>query len=214
MSSVEIREARPRELSQTFALRFRRYSELGWINESNSLNGQETDKYDAHSAHFVAVEAGVVKGYVRLILSGHGLMPMEEEFGQPLPEHLGIQDGDHFVPGEVSRFIVERNGTPVHSMAQGLLQVLIRYSVHHGVTHWYQALDRLAFRLVKSWHFLFCEYAPRKVYMGSQTVPTVLPARRFLDEMRQYDLGKYLFFSRDLPANQIVLEAQKAYHTC
>jgi N-acyl-L-homoserine lactone synthetase len=213
MNSVEIREARPGELSQAFALRFRRYRELGWIKDGDCPDGQETDKYDAHSVHFVAVEDGHVKGYVRLILSGHGLLPMEEEFGQPLPNHLGLQDGEGFCPGEVSRFIVEKNGTPIHAMAQGLLQVLIRYSIHHGVTHWYQALDRLAFRLVKSWHFLFCEYAPRKFYMGSQTVPTVLPAQRFLNEMREYDQEKYNFFSQDIPPDQIVLEAQKAYLT-
>jgi len=214
MHSVEIREARFGELSQAFALRFKRYRELGWITDADFPDGKETDKYDAHSVHFVAIEGDCIKGYVRLILSGHGLLPMEEEFGQPLPEHLGIRDGEAFIPGEVSRFIVEKNGLPTHSVAQGLLQALIRHSTHCGVTHWYQALDRLAFRLVKSWHFLFCEYAPRKFYMGSQTVPTVLPAQRFLDEMREYDCEKYRFFSRDIPADQIVLEAQKAYHTC
>jgi N-acyl-L-homoserine lactone synthetase len=213
MHIVEVREARHGELPQAFALRFKRYCELGWIKDSNFPDQQETDKYDAHSAHFVAIENGCVKGYVRLILSGHGLFPMEEEFGQPLPEHLGILPSESFRPGEVSRFIVEKNGLPSHSIAQGLLQTLIRYSVHHGVTHWYQALDSFAFRLVKSWHFLFREYAPRKFYMGSQTVPTVLPAQRFLNEMCVYDREKYLFFSRDIPADQVVLEAQKAYFT-
>jgi len=204
--SVEIRGARKEELPQSFALRFQRYSDLGWISRSDYPDGREIDEYDERSAHFVAVHEGIVKGYVPLIMPGP--FPIEKEFGLPLP----VQLGDNAIPAEVSRFIVERaNGACRHTVALGLLQVLIRHSVKVGVTHWLQALDRLAFRLVHSWHFLFNEYADRKEYMGSLTVPTFLGVRDFFDQMANHDPVKYQFFSKDWNPEEVATQANKAY---
>lgn len=212
MNNVEIREAQSCELLDVFALRYQRYLELGWINESDFPTRQERDQYDAHSVHFVAMVNGHIKGCVRIILSGHGLLPMEKEFSSPSKEHLELANGEAFLPVEVSRFIVEQNnGLPRHALSLGLLHAVIRYSVHRGITHWYQAMDRLAFRLVRSWHFQFREYAPRKCYMGSVTVPTVLKAQKFFEQMKEYDKAKYHFFARDIPPHRIAIEAEKAY---
>lgn len=209
---IEIREARLQELPQVFALRFKRYSGLGWLNPDDYPDRQEKDKYDERSAHFVALVDGCIKGYVRLILPGAEPFPMEDEFGKLTPEHYGVSNGAPLLPAEVSRFIVEKdNGCALHSLSLGLLQVLIRHSVRLGVTHWCQALDIFVHRLVGSWHFNFKKCGPKKHFMGSETVPTVLEVDAFFRELKDYDPRKFRFFATDFPADQIASEAEIAY---
>jgi N-acyl-L-homoserine lactone synthetase len=211
---TEIREAHPEELCELFALRWQVLSRLGWIDRQEYPGRLESDVDDRHSIHFIARHDGRTVGTLRLVHPGpeNRPLPIERAFGRPAAEELGLVNGTRPVPVEVSRFMVEpHDGLPRHALSLGLLQVVIRRGVDLGVTHWYQALDRVVFRLVQSWGFHFVQYAASKEYLGSLTIPTYLPVERFFEDQRRESAAMYRLFATDFSADQIAPEAAEAF---
>jgi N-acyl-L-homoserine lactone synthetase len=210
MASVEIRTVRDEaELREAFKLRYQIYCEkLGWINPAHHPNQEEKDDYDTTSQHFIALEDGKVVGTVRLVHKAGAPLPIETGFPALTLDDFEASADERVITAEVSRLIVHpSNGCPRHAISLGLLQVLIRSSVHEGLTHWLQALDKVSFRLIKWFGFRMKQFAPSSHFLGSETIPTVIRIDRCFEQFKQCNPPLFDFVSQDVEPTRVADQA-------
>jgi N-acyl-L-homoserine lactone synthetase len=201
MASVEIRKIQnDTERQEAFKLRYRIYCQkLGWIDPTLHPDQEEWDEYDSSATHFVALEDGRTVGTVRLVYPVEKPLPIEAGFPRLTLDDFEAAQDERLSIAEVSRLIVDfRNGCPRHAISLGLLQVLIRSSVHGELTHWLQALDKVSFRLIKWFGFRMKQFAPSSHFLGSETIPTVIRIDRCFEEFQLRNPPLFEFVSADV----------------
>ena len=172
--------------------------------EHENAEGIETDTFDSHAAHSLLVyrPSEMPVGTVRLIL------PLEDEFGHSFPVQ-SVLDADAqrefkkiplHAAAEVSRFSISRqsrrllgaqdasqvnflnNATPL--MRLGLIQALVRMSLHHNVTHWCAVMEQSLLRMLAAMAIRFVPVGPVVEYHGlRQPCFCILP--KVLEDMKR-----------------------------
>ena len=116
----------PIDLIESFELRYRVYSDCGYISGDDFPLGLEVDRFDDRAVHFIArrESSGEIVGYTRLLM------------GKPaqMEEMLDITDyrsryGDHVC--EMSRLIVYPKGQ--RYVGRGLRNVAFRWAEERGI---------------------------------------------------------------------------------
>jgi N-acyl amino acid synthase of PEP-CTERM/exosortase system len=182
------------DMHSALALRFSVYCrECRFLPEDDYPNALETDAFDSISTHFGAFNrAQELVGYVRLVPpNGHGRLPWEARFkillaGVTLPARAGS--------AEISRLMVRadyrrRRGDTLSGVARpkvdllelhnrrsaspqillALYREMYRYSVRHGLRHWYAAMERPLARSLKRLDFAFRPVGHEADYFGPVT---------------------------------------------
>lgn len=198
------------DLEVVHCLRYMMYVErLKWIDAATCPNGLERDEYDDASVSFLAFVHGVPIGTVRLIMHSPKEFPIFREFG--MPNEYFKHPSTEIKMGEVSRFIcMPYDGGPRHAVSLALLQVLVRYSVHAGLTHWLQAMDATAYRLVRFFGFPLERFAPSKKFMGSMTHPTICGVQKSFQVFEKRFPDTFTLMSKDWAATEVVAVAGRA----
>ncbi len=187
-----------------FALRYSVYClECGFLDPQAYPDGLETDGHDRASAHFGAYNRRhELVGYVRLV-------PPDASGDLPWAARCtGLRDGVVLPPrarsAEISRLVVRedyrrRLGDTLSGVAQPRLdphawrdrrsaspQILLtlyrqmyRYSVAHGVRHWYAAMERALARSLRRLHFGFHQIGAQADYFG--------PVSPYLADLRELE---------------------------
>jgi N-acyl-L-homoserine lactone synthetase len=168
----DTRRARSTEdLIAVFGLRYRIYcEERGFLPASHYPDRLETDRHDAHAVHFAAFDNhGVIAAAARLVVT-------QEQGYLPYQEHCAVFDGVSApVPAstaEVSRLVLNRGyrkppgGGPLGSVVLEIYRAMYRYSVAHGIGHWYAAMERPLHRLLHRYGFHFSAIGPPADYFG------------------------------------------------
>jgi len=172
--------------------------------EHENEQGIETDIFDSHAAHSLLVyrPSEMPVGTVRLIL------PLEDEMGRSFPVQ-SVLDADaqrefKKIPiksaAEVSRFSISRqslrlmgaldqgqvtflnNAAPL--MRLGLIQALVRMSLHNNVTHWCAMMEQSLLRMLAAMAIRFVPIGPVVQYHGlRQPCFCILP--KVLEDMKR-----------------------------
>lgn len=136
------------ELRQVQQLRYQVYCiEKKFLSADNYPDGIETDEYDQHSIHLVAISEnnGKIAGTLRLILNSEHRFPVEKHCNLYQP----IEDRKHSV--EFSRLIVEKEYRKdfAISIMMGLSREAYRYLLKEDIEHCYAVLEVQFLRMLK-----------------------------------------------------------------
>ncbi len=160
--------------------------ENAFENPARYPNGLESDEFDEHSAHSLLFNrpTGEPIGTVRLIL------PRADHFHHRLPVYrLCDSDALEWLPilstAEVSRFSISKQlrsryemdpECPVPIRAKdrlmgpmprlGLIQALVRMSIHHGISHWCAVMEPSLLRVLAAMGIHFDAIGPLIEYHG------------------------------------------------
>jgi N-acyl amino acid synthase of PEP-CTERM/exosortase system len=173
-------------------LRYQVYcEECGFLHKESFPDRRETDEYDAHSAHFVALDRQEdIAGYVRLVLPG---APQGFPFQTRAVTLLdGIVLPPPSLSAEISRLIVKKeyrrrmgelapagvsaqhtvNASPRETrnpspqILLSLYREMYAYSLQHGIRYWYAAMERALARMLVRMNFGFQQVGPAIDYYG------------------------------------------------
>jgi len=163
-----------RLLKMALSLRYQVYClERNFEEAAHFPDRLETDRYDAQSVHGVLFYRPWDKaiGTTRLILSKEG--PASLPFHAMLNKAGMASAGDFFQgrTAEVSRFAVSRSFRPdkgARSMLPclGLVQLLLRLSLMHDVTHWAAMMQPSLLRMLAMMGIDFAPVGPLVSYHG------------------------------------------------
>lgn len=177
--------------------------ELRWLPPHEYPDGQEQDEYDdMQSMTFVALDdIGNCVGTSRLIFPGAISLPIETHFTLYPKEFIEAIYGTlrHYV--EVSRFIVPENQfLKRHEITLMLCRAMIHMSIKMRVSHMLMSADYRFFRLLRILGFQLAEIGEPTFYMGSKTIPGILPLENLLPVLkeRKPDLYEYLLAGDEL----------------
>jgi N-acyl-L-homoserine lactone synthetase len=161
----------PEDLKAVFGLRYQVYcEERRFLPAGRYPDRLETDGHDAHAVHFAAFDSrGAVAAAARLVVErGQGTLPFQE--------HCAVFDGVGApavaTAAEVSRLVLNRGyrkppgGGPLGSVVLEIYRAMYRYSVAHGIGHWYAAMERPLHRLLHRYGFHFNAIGPPADYFG------------------------------------------------
>jgi len=174
--------------------------DLKWLPSQEYPSGEEQDEYDLkQSITFLAVDIlGNCAGTSRLIIPGELPFPIENHF-ELLPKALLEERHGrlrHCV--EVSRFIVpDHPFLKNHEITLRLCKAMIMTSIKMGVTHMLMSIDYRFFRLLKMLGFQLSEIGEPKFYLGSRTIPGILPLINMLPFLRDRKPSLYEFLTVD-----------------
>ena len=163
----------------SYRLRFNTMCEdLGWLPVKDYAAQEEWDEYDVQqSMPFLATDAsGSAIGTSRLILPGGIPFPVEKHFDLYPRELIEAIHGKMEFCVEVSRFVIPQNPFfKKHEITLTLCKAMIKRSIAMGVTHMFVSADHRFFRLLKIIGFHLTEIGEPKFYLGSKTIPGILP---------------------------------------
>jgi N-acyl-L-homoserine lactone synthetase len=200
--SVKIILAREaEEKSLAYRLRYKvMCRDLGWLPAQDYPLGEEQDEYDAkQSIAFLALDfIGNCAGTSRLILPGKIALPIENHFEILRKDLLEASYGKMDYCVEVSRFAVpDHPFLKNHEITLKLCRAMIMTSIKMGVTHMLMSIDYRFFRLLKMLGFCLTEIGKPKFYMGSKTIPGVLPLTNLLPVLRNKKPSLYRYLTVD-----------------
>jgi len=185
------------EKSLAYRLRFKvMCRDLGWLPSQDYPFEEEQDEYDAEqSIGFLALDLiGNCVGTSRLIMPGDIPLPIENNFELLKKELLEDMYGKMDSCVEVSRFAVpDHPSLKNHEITLKLCRAMIMASINMGVTHMLMSIDHRFFRLLKMLGFSLSEIGEPKFYMGSRTIPGILPLINILTNLRKSKLSLYEF---------------------
>jgi len=180
----------PERLRQAHEIRYRVYClETRFEDATAFPDGLEKDAYDSHAAHGLLIHRATDKavGTVRLVLPLPEA-PEKSFAVQAVSDHPALRNSDAFPlrsTGEVSRFCIsrqfrrratdtlydqmeneptgpsetgERRSGPL--MRLGLIQILIRMSMEHGITHWCALMEPTLLRMLDAMAIRFKPIGP------------------------------------------------------
>jgi len=158
----------PQELNMIYQLRYRVFcEEIHSLDPFDYPDKRESDRYDPHSFHFIALENGVAIGTSRLIRTIDGKFMMEDEFELP-------SDFNRNKAVECSRVAVvkERRGL---ALPLSLLQAAYIYGLSEGYTHWCGTITRYFDKVLTraGWRFIYLEDFAE--YHNAEVIPFILP---------------------------------------
>jgi len=181
---------------------------LDWLPSEEYPSGEEQDEYDTRqSIIFMAFDLlGGCAGTSRLIIPGDLAFPIDTHFDlidkKILEERYGRMD--YCV--EVSRFIVpDHLFLKHHEITLKLCKAMIMASIRMGVTHMLVSADYRFFRLLRMIGFHLSEIGEPKFYMGSKTIPGVLPLHDLLPVLKNRKPSLYDYLTaEDEPVEEMV----------
>ena len=189
------------EKKLAYQLRFKMMCEnLGWLPAREYPTKEEQDEYDpGQSIIFLATDfMGNCVGTSRLILEGMLSFPIEKYFRVYPREFIEAVHGKLRHCVEVSRFIVpESRHIKNHEITLMLCRSMIKRSIRMGVTHAFLSADHRFFRLLKMMGFQIVGIGEPKFYMGSKTVPGILPLENLLTEIKYKKPSLYEYLTED-----------------
>lgn len=163
----------------SYRLRYRIYcQELGWLPADQKSYALEHDEFDEkRSIIFLAItDSGEPIGTSRLILPGNSPLPIEAHFDLDRLRDIESIYGKTSYGVEVSRFIVLKNGeAKEHEITLMLCKAMINTCLRSGVSHMFLSADQRFFRLLRMLGFCIYDIGNSAFFMGSRTVPGVLP---------------------------------------
>jgi len=185
----------PDRICQAHELRYRVYClETRFEDATAFPDGFEKDAFDSHSVHGLLIHRAskTAMGTVRLVLPRRE--SPEKSFAiQALADPIALQKADFPVlsTAEVSRFCISRQfrrrdsdtlydqikteATPTSSTAErrsgplmrlGLIQVLVRMSAQHGITHWCAVMEPTLLRMLAAMAIRFEPIGPLVEHHG------------------------------------------------
>ena len=173
---------------------------LEWLPVNSYPAKEEQDEYDpGQSIIFLAKDMlDNCIGTARLILQGMLPFPIENHFDIYPKEYIEQIYGklEHCV--EVSRFIVPENlFLKNHEITLMLCKSMINMSFRMGVTHAFLSVDYRFFRLLKILGFQLDEIGEPAFYLGSRTVPAILPLENMLPVLKIKKPSLYEYLTAD-----------------
>ncbi len=173
---------------------------LEWLPAYRYPTKEEQDEYDpGQSIAFLAKDMlDNCIGTSRLILQGRLPFPIEDHFDIYPKKYIEKMYGklEHCV--EVSRFIVPENLLlNNHEITLMLCKSMIKKSFSMGVTHAFLSVDYRFYRLLKILGFQLDEIGEAAFYMGSRTVPAILPLENMLPVLKNKKPSLYEYLTED-----------------
>lgn len=194
------------EKSLAYRLRFNvMCRDLRWLPLQDYPSGEEQDEYDAKQGiTFLALDfLGNCAGTSRLIIPGEIPFPIKKHFEIRQKDLLDGYYGKMDYCVEVSRFIVpDHQFLKNHEITLKLCRTMIMKSIEMGVTHMLMSVDHRFFRLLKMLGFCLTEIGKPKFYMGSRTIPGVLPLANLLPALRNKKPSLYRYLTVDEEAGE------------
>ncbi|MCL6472536.1 MAG: GNAT family N-acetyltransferase [Firmicutes bacterium] len=181
-----------KDKEQIFALRYRVFcEEKEYISLSSSEDCLESDEFDQHAIHFIALdEKENAIGSIRLILDSPTGFPVNKYFGIPKMDVPGVA-------AEVSRLVVLREKRSIdHDIMLSLCKAIYDYSIDHGIKYWYAILDRRFIALSRRLGFIFKQVGDCKYCLGDVTAPYVLDIEETMQNLHDKNPSLYLFFKQ------------------
>lgn len=187
------------ERSLSYQLRFRvMCKELGWLPVDSYPEGEEKDEYDEEqSMIFVAVDdENNIIGTSRLIFEGNIKLPIEKNFKLYPWNFIETLSGRIVKSAEISRFIVPYHPTiKNHVITLMLCKAMFKMSIANRLSHILISADHRFYRLIKILGFNFIEIGEPGFYMGSKTVPAILPMNNLTEK---WSLKEFLVNEDDI----------------
>ncbi len=181
------------ERSLSYQLRFKvMCEELGWLSADSYPEGEEKDEYDMEqSMIFVAVDdENNIIGTSRLIFQGDIKLPIEKNFKLYPWNFIETLYGRIIKSAEISRFIVPSHPTiKKHIITLMLCKAMLKMSITNRLSHILISADHRFYRLIKILGFNFIEIGEPEFYMGSKTIPAILPMNNLTEK---WPLKEYL----------------------
>jgi N-acyl amino acid synthase of PEP-CTERM/exosortase system len=187
LPSFTVRRAvTPEDLELVYKLRYQVYGvERGFLGPEDASEGRECDEFDAHSIHFLAVDAqGTPIGTVRLVLNSQKGFPINQHcvFTEDIAS-LSAQSA------EISRLAIskvfrkEAGGVLVDQagsvsvdgvnrqciVLMSLLRAMYQATKELGIEYWQVAMERSLFVLLKRQGMIFRAIGPEVDYHGRRT---------------------------------------------
>lgn len=151
-----------------YKLRYDIYcEEKKWLDSSNYLKCQESDKYDESSLHFGAFDINnILVGSVRLILPKNGMaIPIEKDF------EISISSNQKKV--EISRLVIPKDRRGLNILG-GLLWEIYNWGITNDITHAYAIVEINLLNYINRKGYPFKTIKEGKNYFGAYTIPTCL----------------------------------------
>ena len=189
-------------MERVYQLRFEVYClECAFLDPQNYPEHQESDEYDADSAHFCSYNTSEdLVGYVRLVSHVNGKFPFQIQGADVYPE---AQLPPPELCGEISRLMVRNDyrrrpgdllagvslppGTPEGverrspspQILLSLYRQMYQHSVANGTRYWYAAMERSLARALMRFNFAFKKVGPEIDYYG--------PVAPYLADLRELE---------------------------
>jgi N-acyl-L-homoserine lactone synthetase len=161
--------------------------ELGWLPMQEYPFWIEKDEYDSmQSIAFLAKDMNDnVIGTSRLILKGDISLPVERHFELYPDQELKVILGDGSSYAEASRFIVpEHPSYKNHEITLALISRMIQMCEERDIAGMLMSADYRFYRLLRMLGLPLCQIGKPRVYLGSETIPGVLPLARLESETK------------------------------
>lgn len=161
--------------------------ELGWLPTQEYPSWIESDEYDAlQSIAFLAKDTDDnLIGTSRLILKGSIPLPVERHFNLYPAHRLDVIMGERSSCAEASRFIVPKH--PIyknHEITLSLVGKMVGACMEHNISCMLMSADNRFYRLLRMLGLPLYQIGEPKFYLGSQTIPGVLPLGRLESETK------------------------------
>jgi N-acyl-L-homoserine lactone synthetase len=155
------------EMDELLRLRYQVYcKEKQWLKADDYPDGRETDQFDAHSVHFLALKNNEVAGTVRAIFPSESGLPITNLFRITVPESV-----IHYV--EISRLAVDKDARGLE-FTIGLLHALFSWCVERGVTHGYAVLENNLLEFLMRIGYPFKKVGDQKFLYGGYNLPVCM----------------------------------------
>ncbi|WP_409290232.1 hypothetical protein [Peribacillus sp. SCS-37] len=163
---------------KSIAFHWTRYLELGFFNRDSQ------DFYYKESIYFAAISASdsQLAGVGRLIRKPVCELPVYTEF-------LLSEEGRTYIANLPSGSCAELSALaklPQHDCTVGIIKACLHYSLSHGIEYWLCAIDERVYHLMcRIFHSPFEVLGEPAVYLGTRTIPAVIPLHSGLAALRQ-----------------------------
>ncbi|WP_409295253.1 hypothetical protein V1498_18425 [Peribacillus sp. SCS-26] len=180
------RQAEGELRDKSIAFHWEKYGELGFFN------GKDQDFHHKESTYFAAVLAAdsQLAGVGRLIRKPVCELPVYTEF-------LLSEEGRTYIASLPSGSCAELSALaklPQHDCTIGIIKACLHFSLFHGIEHWLCAIDERVYHLMcRIFHSPFEILGEPAVYLGTRTIPAVIPLHSGLAMLRQHKEQLYSY---------------------
>ncbi len=173
-------------------------NELRWLPPERYPDREERDEYDdMQSMSFIALDSmGNCIGTSRLIFPGELALPVETHFNLYPKEFIEAIHGTLRNYAEISRFIVPGNQSlKKHEITLMLCRAMTKMAIKMRATHMFMSADYRFFRLLRILGFHLEEIGEPMFYMGSKTIPGILPVENLMPVLKEKKPSLYNYLS-------------------
>jgi len=185
---LEFRKPFPEEMDKVYSLRYRVYGlEKNFVNPQDYPDGRESDCYDQHSVHLIAIETdhgdGALLGVMRLVLGPKILESNELDLTLPVASHFELNRPlDLENSAELSRLIVAPEARHLtFQILSGLIRGAYQSTCEYGVNDLYAVLETPLLRMLRRLGLPFEDAGIPCWYMGAITNPVELSVRKTIE---------------------------------